>query len=173
MVRDQVVGVLDCQSQNVNHFDYETVDLLTLFSTQASIALENVRLYSLERQRASQLEAINVIAKEMTNVLDMPELLPKVCRLIQEAFQVPQVSLLLRDEEELTMRASHGTLTGGTLEVESLPLKNTPWKQAFEARKTLIEDDVSLSRHGRLFPQAPPACRFLWSLTDKRSGCSC
>ena len=154
MVRDQVVGVLDCQSENANHFDYETVDLLTLFSTQASIALENVRLYSSERRRASQLEAINVIAKEMTNVLDLPELLSKVCRLIQGAFQVPQVSVLLRDEEELTMRASHGTLTGGTLEGESLPLRNTPWGRAFEARKTLIEDDVSLCRDGRLFPES-------------------
>ena len=52
MVRDEVVGVLDCQSDRLNHFDHETIDLLTLFSTQASIALQNARLYSLERQRA-------------------------------------------------------------------------------------------------------------------------
>src|SRR5213592_1397448 len=37
MVRDEVVGVLDCQSENVDHFDSETIDLLTLFSTQASM----------------------------------------------------------------------------------------------------------------------------------------
>ena len=48
MVRDEVVGVLDCQSENPDHFDSETVDLLTLFSTQASMALQNARLYSLE-----------------------------------------------------------------------------------------------------------------------------
>jgi hypothetical protein len=42
------VGVLDCQSENLNHFDSETIDLLTLFSTQASMALQNARLYSLE-----------------------------------------------------------------------------------------------------------------------------
>ena len=41
MVRDEVVGVLDCQSENPDHFDSETVDLLTLFSTQASMALQN------------------------------------------------------------------------------------------------------------------------------------
>jgi GAF domain-containing protein len=45
MVRDSVVGVLDCQSDNLNHFDKETMDLLTLFSTQASMALQNARLY--------------------------------------------------------------------------------------------------------------------------------
>ena len=49
MVRDEVVGVLDCQSDHIDHFDFETIDLLTLFSTQASIALQNARLYSLEQ----------------------------------------------------------------------------------------------------------------------------
>src|SRR6202171_6702896 len=52
MVRDEVVGVLDCQSDRLNHFDFETIDLLTLFSTQASIGPQNARLYSLEQQRA-------------------------------------------------------------------------------------------------------------------------
>jgi putative methionine-R-sulfoxide reductase with GAF domain len=33
MVHDEVVGVLDCQSENENHFDNEKIDLLTLFST--------------------------------------------------------------------------------------------------------------------------------------------
>src|ERR1700751_3278162 len=47
MVRDEVVGVLDCQSENPNHFDNEKIDLLTLFSTKASMALQNARLYSL------------------------------------------------------------------------------------------------------------------------------
>src|ERR1700678_840696 len=63
MVRDEVVGVLDCQSDRANHFDFETIDLLTLFSTQASIALQNAQLYALERERARQLQAINAIAQ--------------------------------------------------------------------------------------------------------------
>ena len=48
MVRDEVVGVLDIQSEQLDAFDSETLDLLTLFSTQASIALENARLYTRE-----------------------------------------------------------------------------------------------------------------------------
>ena len=93
MVRDEVVGVLDCQSDNPDHFDPDTVDLLTLFSIQASMALQNARLYSLERRRASQLEVINAIAQQMTAVLDIKELLHKVCLLVQHAFQVSHVSV--------------------------------------------------------------------------------
>src|SRR5579859_1021864 len=97
IVGDIVVAVLDCQSDRLDHFDSETIELLTLFSTQASIALQNSRLYSLERERAQQLEAINAIAQQTTAVLDLEELLNRVCQLMQEAFRVSHVSLFLRE----------------------------------------------------------------------------
>jgi diguanylate cyclase (GGDEF)-like protein len=141
MVRDDVVGVLDCQSENLNHFDSETIDLLALFSTQASMALQNARLHSLERQRASQLEAINAISQQMTAVLDLKELLSKVCLLVQEAFQLCHVSVLLKDEDDLVLRASYGKLTGRAPE-GTLPAEDGLWRRALSAGRTLIENDV-------------------------------
>jgi len=79
MVREEVVGVLDCQSENLDFFDKETLELLELFSTQASIALANAHLYSLEQRRRAQLEAINAIARQTTAVLEVSELLKQVC----------------------------------------------------------------------------------------------
>jgi diguanylate cyclase (GGDEF)-like protein len=142
MVRDEVVGVLDCQSEKVNHFDRETIDLLTLFSTQASMALQNARLYSLERRRAQQLEAINAIAQHTTAVLDIKELLAKVCSLIQDAFQVSHVSVLLREEDDLVLRAHHGSLTPRIIDSGKMPCGRGPWGQALSTGKTVIEDDV-------------------------------
>src|ERR1700734_2432250 len=127
MVRDEVVGVLDCQSDRLDHFDHETIELLTLFSTQASIALQNARLYSLERQRARQLEAINTIAQQSTAVMDLEDLLVRVCSVIQKAFQVSHVSLLLREEGDLVMRAHQGTLTPCTPAGGRFPASQEPW----------------------------------------------
>jgi len=143
MVRDKVVGVLDCQSENLNHFDKDTIDLLTLFSTQASMALQNARLYSLERRRASQLQAINAIAQQTTAVLDLRELLSKVCSLIQQAFQASHVSVLLKDEEDLVLRASHGKLTPRVPEGGRLPAGSGIWGRALAGGKTVIENDVT------------------------------
>ena len=123
MVRDEVVGVLDCQSENPDHFDSETVDLLTLFSTQASMALQNAHLYSLERRRASQLEAINAIARETTVVLDIKNLLSKACEKIRRAFQVSHVSIFLKDEDDLVLRAHHGDLTPSIPESGKAPAR--------------------------------------------------
>src|SRR5689334_723981 len=108
IVGDELVGVLDCQSDAINHFDSETTDLLTLFSTQASMALQNARLYTLERQRAAQLRAINAIAQQMTAGLDIKELLGKVCPVVQQTFQVSHVSILVKQEEDLILGANYG-----------------------------------------------------------------
>src|SRR5581483_8788279 len=143
MVRDEVVGVLDCQSHQLNHFDHETIETLTLFSTQASIAIQNARLYSLERQRARQLEAINTIAQQSTAVMELDELLVRVCSIIQRAFQVQHVSLLLREEGDLLMRAHHGTLTSCIPDSGRLSGANQPWAGVVATNETMVENDLS------------------------------
>lgn len=142
MVRDEVVGVLDCQSDRVDHFDSETIDLLTLFSTQASIALQNARLYSLEQQRARQLRAINAIAQQTTAVLDLEELLGTVCGLIQNAFRVCHVSLFLREDQDLVLRAHHGTLTPSIQQGGRFPASTEPWASILAGNRTAIDNDI-------------------------------
>ena len=154
MVRDEVVGVLDCQSDRLDYFDTETIELLTLFSTQASIALQNARLYSLERQRARQLEAINTIAQQSTAVMELEELLVRVCAVIQKAFQVSHVSLLLREEGDLVMRAHQGTLTPSVPPNGRFPASQEPWSRVIAASGTIVEKDLSgLPEPLRLFKE--------------------
>ena len=114
MARDEIVGVLDCQSENVNHFDQDTIDLLTLFSTQAAIALKNAQLYSLQWHRARHLEVINAIGREVTVVFDEEELLIKICTIVQRTFQVSHVSVFFREGEVLVLRACQGGFVART-----------------------------------------------------------
>lgn len=153
MVCDEVVGVLDCQSDRLGHFDDDTIELLTLFSTQASIALQNARLYSLERQRARQLEAINAIAQQSTAVMDLEDLLSRVCLVIQQAFQVSHVSLFLREEGDLVMRAHEGMLTPCIPPGGRLPSDREPWSQILATGSTLIEKDLTTPDSFRLFAE--------------------
>src|SRR6202046_3180917 len=151
MVRDEMVGVLDCQSDRVNHFDSETIDLLTLFSTQASIALQNARLYSLEEQRARQLQAINAIAQQTTAVLDLEQLLDRVCELIQDAFRVSHVSLFLREDHDLVLRAHHGSLTPRVPEGGRFPASTEPWASILASSNTAMETDLCVAPTNRKF----------------------
>src|ERR1700676_3040577 len=159
MVRDEVVGVLDCQSDHVNHFDSETIDLLTLFSTQASIALQNARLYSLEQQRARQLQAINAIAQQTTAVLDLEELLNRVCQLIKDAFRVSHVSLFLREDQDLVLRSHHGTLTPRIPQGGRFPASNEPWATILSNNRTMVESDLRSATTMKFFAESASRLR--------------
>jgi diguanylate cyclase (GGDEF)-like protein len=159
MVRDEVVGVLDCQSERENCFDSETIDLLTLFSTQASIALQNARLYSLEQQRARQLQAINAIAQQTTAVLDLEELLGTVCGLVQNAFRVSHVSLFLREDHDLVLRAHYGTLTPRIPQGGRFPATNEPWASILASSRTTTETDLRQATTMRFFAESASRMR--------------
>ena len=143
MVRDEVVGVLDFQSDQLNFFDSGIIDLLTLFSTQASLALENARLYSLERRRAQQLEAINAVARQTTAVLDVDELLTVVCQLILEWFRVDHVTVLLSEGDCLRVRAYEGRLTPNIAMGAQLPPGAGLASLALAEGRSIIENDTS------------------------------
>ncbi len=141
IVQNAVVGVLDCQSDQLDYFDSDVIDLLTLFSTQASIAIQNARLNALERRRARELKAINAIAQQSTAVLDVKELLSKVGPLIQENFQLPQISFLLKEEEDLVLSAQHGGFTPRMQEGGRIPVGVGLWGEALATGKTQVEHE--------------------------------
>jgi diguanylate cyclase (GGDEF)-like protein len=142
VVRDEVVGVLDIQSETLNFFDKETIDLLTLFSTQASIAIENARLYSREQRRAQHLEAINAVARQTTALVELDHLLEKVCKEMLERFNVDQITILLLEGTELYHRAHMGKLTATRAIGDRIPLTGLAGR-AMESGKPVVVNDVS------------------------------
>jgi diguanylate cyclase (GGDEF)-like protein len=142
IVRDAVVGVLDLQSEHLDFFDKETIDLMTLFSTQASIAIENARLYMSEQRRASQLEAINVIARQTTAVINLDELLEKVCTLVLEHFPVDHVALMLAGDGELRLAAQQGKLSALVHTGAELPIGSGLCAQAMRNGRTVVVNDI-------------------------------
>lgn len=142
IVRGEVIGILDCQSENLDHFNPEIIGLLQLFATQASMALQNARLYSLERRRTSQLEAIAAIAQQTTAVLDIEQLLGKVCPLIRQSFHVAHVSVLLKDGEDLILRAQSGELTPRASLGNRFRCCDGDWSKSLAGGETLIQNDV-------------------------------
>jgi diguanylate cyclase (GGDEF)-like protein len=143
MVREQIVGVLDLQSEQHDYFDPEMIDLLTLFSTQASMALENARLYALERRRADQLEAINAVARQTTAVVDLDELLTVVCHVLLEWFNVDHVSVLMAEGDSLRLRAHEGRLTPAFTMGVAIPNTSGLAGRALSTNRSVIENNVS------------------------------
>jgi diguanylate cyclase (GGDEF)-like protein len=68
-----------------------------------------------------------------------------VCSVIQQTFQVGHVSVLLRDDDGLMLRASQGKFTACAAAGGRLPATSGLWGRALALGKTLIEDDVRSS----------------------------
>jgi diguanylate cyclase (GGDEF)-like protein len=147
VVRDEVYGVLDFQSGQLDYFDSDTLDLLTLFSTQASIALANSRLYSKEQRQRAQLEAIIAIADQISKTIELDDLLEKICWLITNKFSADHAILMLRegetDEQRLVMRAHAGRLTALMQGQWELPPGDGLCRTAFHRGEVVVENDVA------------------------------
>src|SRR4029077_4097681 len=63
--------------------------------------------------------------------------------LIQEAFHVAHVSLLLREEGDLVLRAHYGTLTLAIAEAGRFSTNSEPWVRILAGTGTVTEKDLS------------------------------
>ncbi|HEX4786043.1 MAG TPA: sensor domain-containing diguanylate cyclase, partial [Candidatus Sulfotelmatobacter sp.] len=79
----------------------------------------------------------------------------RACAVIQKAFQVSHVSLLLREEGDLVMRAHQGRLTPSVPPNGRFPATQEPWSRMIAASGTIVEKDLSdLPEPLRLFKES-------------------
>lgn len=142
IVRDEVVGVLDIESSNLDYFTDDMIGLLALFAGQAAVALENARLYSTERRRMRQIELINLIARSATAANEIDQFLGTLADLIYDTFEGTEVCVLLREADgTLAVRARAGSPehdAGSFLGSE----RSGVIAQALSARSNVLVNDV-------------------------------
>lgn len=67
-----VIGVLNVERAEVDGFSHTDMNLLSLFASQAAIAIENARLFRELQNRVSDLQIIQRIVQKLTPVHDIP-----------------------------------------------------------------------------------------------------
>jgi serine phosphatase RsbU (regulator of sigma subunit) len=111
---DDFVGVLSLFAAKTRVFHAIHVSNLAAMARQAAIAIENARLYAIERKRATQLAIVSEVSRQVAQVLDIDELLLQVVNGIRERFGYSQVHVFTVDADAgyAVFRAStnpHGT----------------------------------------------------------------
>ena len=107
---EEFLGVLNVSSDSPGAFSPADAELLSLFATQAAIAMRNARLYRAEHKRVTQLTVVNQVARKAISILDLEQLLQEIVVAIQQGFGYHNVALFLLDDtaNELEMRAIAG-----------------------------------------------------------------
>lgn len=76
--RERLIGVLNLFGKERRAFDEGEVSMLSAFTDQAAIALENARLYGETRRRQQEAEALTEIGREISASLDLNEVLQAI-----------------------------------------------------------------------------------------------
>jgi GAF domain-containing protein len=95
---NQVMGVLDVQSDMVNHFTTQDINIQTTLASQVAAALQNARLFNQTEERAAELVTINAINQVASSQLDLNTLLYAVGERLQETFAAHAVNIALYTE---------------------------------------------------------------------------
>jgi GAF domain-containing protein len=108
--KGKVIGVLNVQSDELEAFEEGDVAILQQLANQASVAIENARLFAQEQHRAEQFRVIAEVGRRFALTLEIAELLEQVVRLIQEAFDYYHVGIGLIEGDEVVYRVGAGAL---------------------------------------------------------------
>lgn len=99
IVKNRLIGVLDLESPRPNHFTEEHKRLLTLIASRMAVGIENARLYTRTTRQAKTLVLLNEIARELTSILNLDELLKRIAELLARLIDYQMFSILLLDAE--------------------------------------------------------------------------
>ena len=97
IVKNKLIGVIDLESPQPDHFTEEHKRLLTLIASRMAVGIENARLYTRTTRQARTLLLLNEIARELTSILNLDELLKRIAELLSRLIDYQMFSILLVD----------------------------------------------------------------------------
>ena len=108
ITKNRVIGVIDLEARDPGYFNEEHSRLLTLVASRIASGIENAQLYTRTTRQARILLLLNEIARELSSILNVDELLSRVAELLRKLIDYQMFSILLLDSsgEKLQHRFS-------------------------------------------------------------------
>jgi signal transduction histidine kinase len=140
---EEFLGVINATAQGTRTYTVEDIDLLSLFATQAAIAIHNARIFRESQNHNRRLTILNRITRIGTATLDMGELLQTIVNTATRIIDGDDCAIFLWDEEPPPGAAGNQmrqvAFQSGELGAAGISLACA----ALEAGRTLIVEDVS------------------------------
>ena len=89
IIGDQVLGVLDVQSDRMNAFSQEDANIQTTLASQVSTALQNARSFGRAQQQAQREAMLNAISQKIQSATSVEAVLQIAARELGHALHAP------------------------------------------------------------------------------------
>jgi len=144
VTKNRVIGVIDLEAREPGYFNEEHSRLLTLVASRIAGGIENAQLYTRTTRQARILLLLNEIARELSSILNLDELLSRVAELLRRLIDYQMFSILLLDSsgEKLQHRFSLRFHENIHLKHE-VPLGRGLVGHAAESKQAILVPDVS------------------------------
>src|SRR6201988_4963866 len=97
ITKNRVIGVIDIEAREPGYFTEEHRRLLTLVASRMAAGIENAQLYTRTTKQARILLLLNEIARELTSILNLDELVGRIAELVRRLIDYQMFSIVLLD----------------------------------------------------------------------------
>jgi sigma-B regulation protein RsbU (phosphoserine phosphatase) len=155
IVKNRVIGVIDIESPQPDHFNEEHKRLLTLIGSRMAVGIENARLYTRTTRQARTLVLLNEIARELTSILNVDELLKRIAELLRRLIDYQMFSILLLDPSDGKLQHRFSLRFQENIQLKhEIPLGRGVVGYAAQHKEAVLVFDVNKdSRYIRLNPE--------------------
>jgi len=111
---DHAIGAMAVFSDNERTFDEGHLELLRVLASEASIAIENARLFHEERTKARHLSLLNTISRNAIATLNPDEMLAKITEQLEDGLTYDHIGIGQLDyaTREIVIQAEAGKRRG-------------------------------------------------------------
>ncbi len=137
----RVTGAIVLSKLGLNQFDEDDVRLLEVLAGQASVALENARLYEQQRREAEHAKALLAFLDDVSQAQSFDEICVRTVETAASLFETPVVSLWLQEDSgDFYRAAACGTFEQpeGSLELENVRRFVLDRREAFRSETALV-----------------------------------
>jgi PAS domain S-box-containing protein len=103
LAQDRLLGMLGVWGAELNRSD---VPALSVFANQVAVALENARLFEIQRRRNVELEALRRASLRLTSSLELSQVLEQILKHALELVAANEAYIFLYDGARLTFGAA-------------------------------------------------------------------
>src|SRR6266849_360789 len=111
---DHAIGAMAVYSDQEHVFDEGHLELLRVLASEASIAIENARLFQEERTKARHLSLLNTISRNAIATLNPDEMLAKITEQLEAGLTYDHIGIAVLEysTRELVIQAEAGNRRG-------------------------------------------------------------
>ncbi len=142
LAQGQVIAFFSLDKTEPGFYQPQHAELLTVFAGQASLALENARLFNAEAHRRREAEILHKATTALTSALDLGEVLDNILTQLGQVVPYDSACVFLHQDNKLTAVAARGFLDQSQIVGHDYPVDNALFQELLQNQQPFYLADA-------------------------------